>query len=89
MSAATPRLLPAGWTQAQFDALRRMWDDGEKTIVIAIELGMTQGQVTGVIERHREIFGNRDRRARAKRRGKVLAALWLQRRDAIIAGCAA
>jgi hypothetical protein len=81
--------LPAGWSQEQFDALCRMWDAGAKTIVIAAELGMTEGRVTGVIERHRDRFGNRDRYARARRHGRALAALWLQRRAEIIAGCAA
>lgn len=82
--------IPAGWTQEQFDTLCRLWRNQEKTLVIALELGMSEARVTGVIERHRDIFGNRDRRARARRRGKALASLWLQRRDEILrraAGC--
>lgn len=77
-------ILPAGWTDEDFATLKRLWADGEKTIVIATELGMTEGRVTGVIERHRDLFGNRDRHARARRRGKALAQLWLQRRAEIL-----
>ncbi len=77
--------LPAGWTEEDFARLKRLWAEGAKTIVIAAELGMTEGRVTGVIERHRDLFGNRDRYARARRRGKALAQLWLQRRAAILA----
>lgn len=76
--------LPAGWTEEDFARLRRLWGAGEKTIVIATELGMPEGRVTGVIERYRDMFGNRDKRARARKRGRAMAQLWLQRRDEIL-----
>lgn len=89
MSAATSKLPPAGWTAEQFETLCSLWDRGEKLVVIAAVLGMTEGRVAGVIERNRARFPNRKPHARARRRGRYLAALWLKRRDEIIAGCAA
>lgn len=83
------RSLPAGWTEEDFATLRRLWERGEKMIVIAAELGMTEARVAGVIERHRAVFGNRDKRARARKRGRAWAQLWLERRDEILAGARA
>ncbi|PYB71288.1 hypothetical protein [Rhizobium wuzhouense] len=72
--------LAPGWSTADAAALKTLWFAGATEEEIAEALGKTKGQVSGRVNRHRDAFGFRQKRAAEKNRGKMVDQVWQENR---------
>ncbi len=76
----TANHLAPDWSKADAAALKVLWFAGATEEEIAAALGKTKGQVSGHVNRHRDVLGYRQKRAALNNRGKMVDQVWRESR---------